>query len=66
MSFAVTTGVILLISCPILLLLGIPIAISIAVSSVLAVLSALPIDISLITSVQRIFTGMDSFYYREL
>ena len=61
MSFAVTTGIILLVACPILLLVGIPIAISIAVASVLAVLAALPIDSSLITSVQRIFTGMDSF-----
>ena len=61
MSFAVTTGLILLIACPVLLLIGIPIAISIAVSSVLAVLASLPTDVSLITSVQRIFTGMDSF-----
>ena len=61
MSFAVTTGIILLVACPILLLVGIPIAISIAVASVLAVLASLPIDSSLITSVQRIFTGMDSF-----
>lgn len=51
MSFAVTTGLILLIACPVLLLIGIPIAISIAVSSVLAVLASLPTDVSLITSV---------------
>lgn len=61
MSFAMITGIILLIACPILLLVGAPIAISIAVSSVLAVIAALPLDSALITSVQRIFTGMDSF-----
>lgn len=61
MSFAMITGIILLIACPILLLIGVPIAISIAISSVLAVIAALPIDSALITSVQRIFTGMDSF-----
>ena len=61
MSVAVTTGLILLIACPILLLIGVPIAISVAVSSVLAIVSNLHIDSSLITSVQRIFTGMDSF-----
>lgn len=61
MSTAVTTGLILLIACPILLLIGVPIAISVAVSSVLAIVSNLHIDSSLITSVQRIFTGMDSF-----
>ncbi len=61
MNFAMITGTILLIACPILLLIGVPIAISIAVASVFAVIAALPIDSSLITSVQRIFTGMDSF-----
>lgn len=61
MDFAFQTGITLLISTPVLLLAGIPIAISIAVASVLAVCMALPIDNALLTSVQRIFTGMDSF-----
>lgn len=61
MDLAMQTGLILLVVFPILLLSGAPIAISIGASSVLAILSALPADVAVLTASQRIFTGINSF-----
>lgn len=61
MDLAIQTGIILLIVFPILLLSGAPIAISIGASSVLAILTALPADVAVLTASQRIFTGINSF-----
>lgn len=61
MSLAITTGVMLLITFIVLLILGIPIAITIGVSSVVGILAALPWDNTVFTASQRIFTGINSF-----
>ncbi|RKD76383.1 MULTISPECIES: TRAP transporter large permease [Sinobaca] len=45
----------------ILLLLGVPIALSIALSSVLTISLVLPFDVSIITAAQRLATGVDNF-----
>ena len=61
MDLALETGLVLLCVFPILLLVGIPISISIGITSVVSILTALPLDNALITSAQRIFSGIDSF-----
>lgn len=61
MNLALTTGLILLVTFVVLLIIGIPISISIGISSVLAVLAALPWDNAVFTASQRIFTGINSF-----
>ncbi|MEG0014570.1 MAG: TRAP transporter large permease [Cellulosilyticaceae bacterium] len=61
MDLALQTGLILLVVFPVLLLTGAPIAIGIGVSSVLAILTALPVDVAVLTASQRIFTGINSF-----
>lgn len=45
----------------VLLLLGVPIALSIALSSVLTISLVLPFDVSIITAAQRLATGVDNF-----
>ncbi|WP_341939465.1 TRAP transporter large permease [Marinimicrobium sp. C2-29] len=44
-----------------LLVLGIPIGICIAVSSVITIASVLPMDVALFTTAQKIFSSLDSF-----
>ena len=61
MELALQTGLTLLAVFPILLLIGIPIAVTIGISSVLAILSALPWENAVFTAAQRIFTGINSF-----
>lgn len=61
MELALQTGLTLLAVFPILLLIGIPIAVTIGISSVLAILSALPWENAVFTASQRIFTGINSF-----
>lgn len=61
MDLALQTGLILLAIFPILLLIGIPISISIGITSVVSILTALPLENALITAAQRIFSGIDSF-----
>lgn len=61
MSLALTTGGLLLITFIVLLILGIPIAITIGISSVVGILAALPWDNAVFTASQRIFTGVNSF-----
>ena len=61
MELALQTGLTLLAVFPILLLIGIPIAVTIGISSVLAILSALPLQNAVFTASQRIFTGINSF-----
>lgn len=58
---ALTTGIILIIVFFVLLLLGIPIAISMAISSVAAMFTIFPFDISIVNGTQKMFTGLDSF-----
>ena len=61
MELALQTGLTLLVVFPILLLIGIPIAVTIGISSVLAILPALPWENAVFTASQRIFTGINSF-----
>lgn len=56
-----TTATIMFIVLIITLLLGFPIAISIGLSSILAILPSLPFDNTLITGSQRIFSGISNF-----
>ena len=61
MELALQTGLTLLAVFPILLLIGIPISVTIGISSVLSILSALPWENAVFTASQRIFTGINSF-----
>lgn len=61
MDLAMIAGIILLIGVPVFLLMGVPISISIGLGSTLAMMSLLPLDSSMITASQRIFTGINSF-----
>lgn len=56
-----TTALIMFIVLIITLLLGFPIAISIGISSVLAILPSLALDSTLVTGAQRIFSGISNF-----
>lgn len=56
-----TTALIMFIVLIITLLLGFPIAISIGISSVLAILPSLALDNTLVTGAQRIFSGISNF-----
>lgn len=57
----VTTALIMFIVLVITLLLGFPIAISIGLSSILAILPSLAFDNTLVTGAQRIFSGISNF-----
>lgn len=61
MELALQTGLTLLVIFPVLLLIGIPIAVTIGISSVAAILAALPWENAVFTASQRIFTGINSF-----
>ena len=54
-------GTILFISFILLLLVGAPIAIAIILSSVITFFTVLPFDVALMTSAQRMITGIDNF-----
>lgn len=56
-----TTALIMFIVLIITLLLGFPIAISIGVSSILAILPSLALDNTVVTGAQRIFSGISNF-----
>lgn len=56
-----TTALIMFIVLIITLLLGFPIAISLGISSVLAILPSLALDNTLVTGAQRIFSGISNF-----
>ena len=61
MELALSTGLILLAVFPVLLLIGITISVTIVISSVLSILTALPWENAVFTAAQRIFTGINSF-----
>ncbi|MGL5313341.1 MAG: TRAP transporter large permease [Peptostreptococcaceae bacterium] len=61
MDLALQTGLTLMGIFPLLLLIGIPISVTIGISSVAAVLTALPLQNAVFTASQRIFTGINSF-----
>ena len=59
--FAADVGLIMLISIPLLLVIGVPISVSMGVGSVLAMLTVFNFDRVAITAAQRTFTGINSF-----
>ncbi|MEG1311408.1 MAG: TRAP transporter large permease [Romboutsia sp.] len=61
MELAFQAGTAIAIVFPILLLLGIPISITIGVSSIFGILTTLSWDVAVLTGAQRIFTGISSF-----
>ena len=61
MSLALTTGLLLLVVFAVLLIVGVPIAVTIGISSVIGVLAALPWENAVFTASQRIFAGINSF-----
>mgnify|MGYP000590524526 CR=1 FL=1 len=61
MSIAWLSGLIILVILIIMLIAGAPIAISLAVSSICAILPVLSTEPALITGAQRIFSGISVF-----
>ena len=61
MELAVTSGIIIFVLLLALLLLGAPISIALAISSVCAILPILDLDIVVVTGAQRIFSGISIF-----
>ena len=58
---AIESLIIMIVLLALLLILGAPIAVSIAIAAVGAILPTMPLDITLITGAQRIFSGTSSF-----
>lgn len=58
---ALQAGLILLIVFTLLLIFGVPISISIIISSLITIFVYLPYDISIFTAAQKVVTGLDSF-----
>lgn len=54
-------GLVLFITFAVLLIFGVPIAISIIVSSIATLMIILPFDVTIITAAQRMVTGIDNF-----
>lgn len=61
MDAALLAALILFVGVAILLILGAPISISVGVASAMAMFTLLELDNGLLTSAQRMFTGMNSF-----
>lgn len=58
---AIESLLIILVALIVLLALGVPIAYSIGISALIAILQTVPLDISVVTAAQRIFVGMSKF-----
>ncbi|MBF0579760.1 TRAP transporter large permease [Erysipelotrichaceae bacterium RD49] len=61
MSIAALSGLIILVLLAIQLILGVPIAIALGVSSLAAILPIMPADVAVVTASQRIFSGISVF-----
>lgn len=61
MSIALLSGLIIAVVLVVLLLLGIPIAIALGISSILAILPTLNFDAAILTGAQRTFSGISVF-----
>ena len=61
MDIAILSASIIAISLIILLLMGVPIAVSLGVSSILAILPVLNVEATVITGAQRVFSGISVF-----
>ncbi len=58
---AIESLVIILVVLAVLLVMGVPIAYSIGISSLICILQTVPLDVAVITGAQRIFVGMSKF-----
>ena len=58
---AIQSLVIILVVLLLLLALGVPIAYSIGISALVAILQTVPLDVSVVTAAQRTFVGMSKF-----
>ncbi len=61
MSIAIFSGLIILITLALLLMAGMPIAIALAISSIVAILPTLNFDAAVLTGAQRVFSGISIF-----
>ena len=61
MSISLLSGLIILVLLVIMLLMGVPIAIALGISSVCAILPIMPFDAAVLTASQRIFSGISVF-----
>lgn len=61
MSIALQSGLIILIMLIIMLIVGVPIAVALGVSSVCAILPIMSVDVAVLTGCQRIFSGISVF-----
>ncbi len=61
MSIAIFSGLIILITLAVLLIMGMPIAIALAISSIAAILPTMAFDAAVLTGAQRVFSGISIF-----
>lgn len=61
MSIALFSGLIIAIVLIVMLLAGVPIAVSLGISSILAILPTLNFGATVLTATQRIFSGISIF-----
>ncbi|WP_305153155.1 TRAP transporter large permease subunit, partial [uncultured Dubosiella sp.] len=61
MTISLLSGLIILVLLVVMLLLGVPIAIALGISSVCAILPIMPFDVAVLTASQRIFSGISVF-----
>lgn len=61
MDVAVVATIIMVVALVVLLVMGVPIAISIGLSSAMAMMVILPADVAFVTCAQKMFTGLNSF-----
>ena len=60
-TIAVVCGLIIFALLAVMLLSGVPIAVALAVSSIVAILPVLDLDVAVLTGAQRIFSGISVF-----
>lgn len=58
MNIALVSGLIILILLVIMLIAGVPIAVALGISSVVAILPIMDLEVAVVTGAQRIFSGI--------
>ena len=61
MNIALVSGLIILILLVIMLVAGVPIAVALGISSVVAILPIMDLEVAVVTGAQRIFSGISMF-----
>ena len=61
MNIALVSGLIILILLVIMLIAGVPIAVALGISSVVAILPIMDLEVAVVTGAQRIFSGISMF-----